>query len=119
MIMVLLKITFDLSPEIYGDGKHIDTEAIASAFPVEQAEEMAKLPGLIWKLWTSKAESNSAAGFYLFATRSDAEHRAEFCKKKFPKIPGLTNVTAEFFDVMEDLTRVTRGPIDLPANPSI
>ena len=81
--------------------------------------KMAALPGLVWKLWTSQAAENRAAGFYLFATRNDAEHRLAWAQKHFPKVPGLTNVQGQIFDVMEDLTRVTRGPIDLPANPSL
>ena len=117
--MVLLQITFDLDPEIYGDGKHLDVSAVSENFPREQAEEMAALPGLVWKLWTSQAAENRAAGFYLFATRNDAEHRLAWAQKHFPKVPGLTNVQGQFFDLMEDLTRVTRGPIDLPANPSL
>lgn len=117
--MVLLKIAFDLDPDLYGDGKQIDAAAIAESFPREQAEEMAKLPGLIWKLWASQPEENKATGFYLFATRDDAEHRLVWAQKHFPKVPGLTNVQGEYFDIMDDLTRVTRGPIDLPANPSI
>ena len=117
--MVFLHISFDLDADIYGDGKKLDADMVASTFPIEMAEEMAKLPGLIWKLWTSQAEECKADGFYLFSTREDAENRAAFAKKAFPRAPGLSNVKTEIHDVMEDLSRVTRAPIDLPANPSL
>lgn len=117
--MVLLKITFKLDPELYGDGEHIREESFTAMFPREDAEKMDKLPGLIWKLWCFKAEDNSGAGFYLFAERRDAEDRASYARHVFPRAPGLTEVETEIFDVMQDLTRITRGPIDLPANPSL
>lgn len=117
--MVFLHISFDLDADIYGDGKTLDADMIAETFPVELAEEMAKLPGLIWKLWTSQAEECKADGFYLFSTNKDAKNRAAFAKKSFAKLPGLSNVKAEIHGVMEELSRITRAPIDLPANPSL
>ena len=117
--MVLLKITFMLDPELYGDGEHINAENVSALFPPEAAEKMDKLPGLIWKLWCSQPQENLGAGFYLFATRRDAENRASYAHHVFPRAPGLTEVQTEIFDVDEALTRMTRGPIDLPANPSL
>lgn len=117
--MVLLKITFKLDPELYGDGAHISEESFSAMFPREAAEEMDKLPGLIWKLWCFRTEENMGAGFYLFAERHNAEERASYAHHVFPRAPGLTGVETEIYDIMQDLTRVTRGPIDLPANPGI
>lgn len=116
--MVLLKISFKLDPAMYGDGKTIDPALFSVIFPEEQAREMDKLPGLIWKLWCSRTEECEGDGFYLFATRSDAEYRAHVAHKYFPQMPGLTDVQTCIFDVDEDLSRFTRGPVDLPANPS-
>ena len=117
--MVLLKITFNIDPEMYKDIKKAHPDMVSSVFLKEQAEEISKLPGLIWKLWTTHTDKNKGAGFYLYATKNDAEHRAAWAEKNFGKMPGLTNVETEIFDIMEDLTRMTSGPIDMPANPSL
>lgn len=116
--MVLLHISFNLDAGIFGDGKKLDADAVADIFPKEMAEEMAELPGLIWKLWSSSVEECEGDGFYLYSNRNDAERRAKFAKKHFTKLPGLTNVNAKIYDIIEGLSRITRGPIDLPANPS-
>lgn len=117
--MVLLQISFDLSDKNYGKLGQLDSPIIEMIFPRTKAKELDQLPGLKWKLWTIQPNECRASGLYLFETRMDAESHAAYAQKNYPNVPGLSNISTEFYDVMESLSRITRAPIDLPANPSV
>jgi hypothetical protein len=52
------------------------------------ADDFAQVPGLQWKVWLM----------------NEADHEAG---------PALSDMTAKKFDVMDDLTAITRGPVGI------
>ena len=87
-------------------------------FSQQAAEQLAKLPGLQWKIWAYNEEKKTASGFYLYADRRDAEIRAKLAVPHLESLPGLSNVTTTIYTVLEDLSIITRATLDTPANPS-
>lgn len=104
---VLLVIRFD-----------VESADTTKNFNEDGAKKLAQLPGLQWKIWTANLHKNEGAGFYLYATRRDAEIRAKQAGPHLSALPGISNVTTEIYDIYEDWTRITRGPLDVEANPS-
>ena len=103
---VLLHIRFDITPEA------------VKLFTVEGAKKLDKLPGLQWKIWTTANDQTIGAGFYLYATKRDAQIRAKLAKPHLESLPGISNVTTEIYDILDDLSAETRAPLSTPANPS-
>ena len=121
--VVMLYINFSIAPiigRLFLGKKNgvVDMEKVEKFFPAETAAEIAAFPGLKWKVWAISPNGRHGTGFYLFQTRADAEKRAEYAKKFYPKTPGLYNVKCDIFEVMEESSRVTRADLDCPANPS-
>jgi Putative mono-oxygenase ydhR len=88
------------------------------AFPAEAyrtlcataAPAIAKVPGLLWKLFTLDEDDSTAAGIYLFADRVSAE--AYLATPIFGGLrshPGITDLLVRVMDVDEELTQFT-GP---------
>jgi hypothetical protein len=76
------------------------------------ADAIAAVPGLTWKVWLMNEEKHEAGGIYLFR---DEESVNAFLGGEivsgFGKEPTVTNISAKTFDVPEDLSQKTRGPI--------
>ena len=78
----------------------------------ELAENYAKLDGLLWKVWIINETRKEAGGIYLFDDQSSLDDYL-----KGPLAAGVTShpALADFsirqFDVMPDLSAITRGPI--------
>lgn len=106
----LLHIRFDF------DGKTGNKdEDIAIAFPFEQSTaKMNNLPNLKWKIWGSNDESKEAAGFYLYPTKESAEARAEEAKATLPHLDEISNVRTEIWEVLDDYSKATHAPVDVP-----
>ncbi len=100
MTKVLLQVNFDIDPAI----------AEKSADAVQRAHAVAELPGLIWKVWLRDRQSGRGGGIYLFEDRASAE---AWGKGRFEtmaaRMPWSSKVTYEYFDVEEDLSRITRA----------
>lgn len=75
------------------------------------AEDIARTPGLRWKIWTEHAETRMAGGIYLFDDEGSARAYVTMHTNRLQGF-GVTGIRALFFDVNETLTRITRGPID-------
>jgi hypothetical protein len=74
------------------------------------AQSIAEEPGLIWKIWTENPRAQEGGGIYLF----EDEGSASAYLKKHTEILmgfGITDINAKIFDVHEELTKVTKGPI--------
>lgn len=74
------------------------------------AEDIARQPGLVWKIWTEDQAAGRAGGVYLFESRAAAEayhamHAARLAAR------GVTGIEATYRDVNETLTRIDRGPV--------
>jgi hypothetical protein len=76
------------------------------------AENFAAVPGLRWKVWLMNESENEAGGIYLF---QDESSRQQFLESDLAAMvmahPALSEFSAKPFDVMEDLTAATRGPV--------
>lgn len=101
MAAVLLQVNFDL--DFSANEGRTDT--------IERAHKHAnEMPGLIWKVWLRDPASGRGGGLYLFKDRASAEAwgvgRMETMETR---MPWCTNVTWEYFEVDEELTRATRG----------
>ena len=79
---------------------------------IQAAESRANIPGFIWKVWLRNEKAGRGGGLFLFEDRASADAWvAERVNRKFSST--TSNITVELFDVDEELTRISRGPIDL------
>ena len=74
------------------------------------AEDIARTPGLRWKIWTENAATGRAGGIYLFDDAVSAEAYLGMHTERLAGF-GITGIRAETFAVNEALTRIDRGPI--------
>lgn len=82
---------------------------MAAAY-ADLATNIAAAPGLRWKLWTENAEAQMAGGIYLFDDLESAQTYAALHTSRLESF-GIDNIRALFFDVNEDLSHTTRGPL--------
>jgi hypothetical protein len=76
------------------------------------ADKFANLPGLKWKVWILNAENSEAGGIYMFENQSSVdEYLAGPLAKIVTTHPALSNFSIKQFEIMEDTTKVTRGPV--------
>lgn len=91
-----------------------------SKHDAEQAErlagaagQIAQLPGLVWKIWIFDEDARVAGGMYLFDTEESARAWGDGpMVPALSSLPGVSDVTMSYFDVDEELTAVTNGPIE-------
>ncbi|MEP9379159.1 YdhR family protein [Aquabacter sp. CN5-332] len=84
----------------------------AKAYTEERARSFLDVPGLVWKLWLDEPEQRQSGGLFLFATRADAEAYAASPRgQKAKSNPALSDVRMEIFDVRDEMSRITHGPI--------
>ena len=76
------------------------------------AETFAGLPGLRWKIWLSNEQENEAGGIYLFSSEQALQdYLAGPIVAQLKSHPAVRDISAKRFEVMEDVTAVTRGPV--------
>ena len=76
------------------------------------ADPIAKTPGLEWKVWIFNEMNHEAGGLYLF--RDEASVNAYLhgdIVANLKKQPTIKDISAKIFDIDENLTQKTRGPI--------
>lgn len=104
--MPLLQINFklDVSTEEY----HRVCQSVAQA--------IADLPGLRWKIWILNEREKEAGGIYLFASEQALhDYLSGPIVAQVKSHPGFRELSAKQFDVMDDVTAVTRGPVSAMA----
>lgn len=76
----------------------------------DMARSITEEPGFLWKIWTENEETNEAGGIYLFA---DEETAVAYVKKHVERLEefGISEIRVKMFDVNEELTGITRGPL--------
>ncbi|MGP8057645.1 MAG: YdhR family protein [Nitrososphaerales archaeon] len=78
------------------------------------ATPIANVPGLIWKIWLMNETRKEAGGIYLFDDRSSAQKYLDGeIAAGLKTHPVLSNVSVRQFEIIENLTKVTRGPVEL------
>lgn len=78
------------------------------------AEAIAAIPGLVWKVWLLNEAGREAGGIYLFESREAAQAFVDSDDiKSFASHPTITNLNAKMFEPDEALSKITRGPLDV------
>ena len=76
------------------------------------AAECAAMPGLRWKVWFINEDQNETGGLYLFEDAASLQaFLATPLVAQITSHPALSDFSVKSFDVMEDVTEITRGPI--------
>ena len=76
------------------------------------AQPIAGVAGLRWKIWILNEQEKEAGGIYFFDTEQAlSDYLSGPIVAQLKKHPGVREVTAKRFAVMEDLTSTTRGPV--------
>jgi hypothetical protein len=80
------------------------------------APELARVPGLISKVWLANEASNTYGGVYTWADRRalDDFARSDFFKA-FATNPSFANITSKVFGILEGPSRVTRASVAIAA----
>lgn len=73
------------------------------------AQPIADLPGLRWKVWIIDEARREAGGIYLFD--GDAALQAFLDGPVIAEMKGDPTLSIKVFEVIEDLTAITRGPL--------
>ena len=80
------------------------------------APELARVPGLLTKVWLADEAANVYGGVYAWADRSalEAFSRSDFFKA-FASNPRFANITSTTYDLLEGPSEVTRTAIPIAA----
>jgi len=78
------------------------------------ANDFAQLPGLTWKIWLMNETEHQAGGIYLFEDQASLDAYLEGpLAAAVMAHPALSDLVAKQFEVIEDCTAITRGPVDM------
>jgi len=88
---------------------------------VEGAKHLSTIPGLRWKIYLNNPETGEVGGIYLFEDEASLKAYLDgplMTQRKKGKwgdgkrvVSPIKDVTIKQFDVTEELTGITRGPI--------
>jgi hypothetical protein len=73
---------------------------------------LAAVPGLLWKVWIVNDQEHEAGGIYFFDSETSIKDfmESEIVASVIAN-PDLSDFSVKTFDIIEDLSTVTRGPI--------
>jgi hypothetical protein len=95
----------------YGRERGHDDPEQAAAMR-QAAEKIAHVPGLVWKLWGYDDDQRDATSIYLFDSESHARAWGDGpMVPALSALPGISNIEVDYFDVDEDLSTITRAPL--------
>ena len=100
---MILQINFNFNVTVAEYQKM--TDSVAHAF--------IDVPGLTWKIWLLNPAAQEAGGIYLFD--SQASLNAYLNGPLVAKLRDLTairNISVKQFEVMPEVTALTRGPVE-------
>jgi hypothetical protein len=99
-MLLQVNFTFNVTREEYED-------AVSPLAP-----DFAALDGLIWKVWIMNEEGNEAGGIYLFEDEASLQAYLDGpLAAGVISHPALSDFSVKPFEVMDDVTEVTRGPV--------
>jgi hypothetical protein len=76
------------------------------------AAPIAAVDGLRWKVWIMNEQESEAGGIYLFQDQAAANAYLDGpIVAQVASHPALHSFSVKQFDVMSDVTEVTRGPL--------
>jgi hypothetical protein len=73
------------------------------------AQPIADIPGLRWKVWIINEAQSEAGGIYLFDDGAAAQAFVD--GPIIAEMKGDPTLSIKAFDVIGDLTAITRGPV--------
>jgi hypothetical protein len=75
-------------------------------------QAIADVPGLVWKVWLLNEQDGEAGGIYLFQDeQSLATYLSGPIIRQIKDLPQLCEINAKRFEIIPELTVVTRGPV--------
>ena len=102
--LLQINFRFDLSRSEY-------EEAAGQLAPL-----FADLAGLRWKIWILNEAELEAGGIYLFKDEASVqEYLNGPLAAQVKSHPAFSDLSAKVFEVMEEATQLTRGPIQVAA----
>lgn len=76
------------------------------------AEPISKVQGLKWKVWILNEKESESGGVYLFESEAAANAYLQGpIVAQITSHPALSNFSVKQFDVIPDVTKVTKGPV--------
>jgi hypothetical protein len=79
---------------------------------VQIAPPIADVPGLRWKVWLMNEAERQAGGLYLFESETAAQSYLDGpIVAALKGDPSISNISAKLFDVLENHSAITRGPV--------
>lgn len=105
---MILQINFNLNVPVAEYRQMADS--VAHAF--------VDVPGLRWKIWLLNPGAQQAGGIYLFDSQASLD--AYLNSPLVAHLRGLTsirNISMKQFEVMPEVTALTRGPLEAALTP--
>lgn len=76
------------------------------------ADQVAAVPGLIWKVWIINEAESEAGGIYLFDNEASLKAFMESdLAAGVINHPALSDFSVKTFAIMDKVTAITRGPV--------
>jgi hypothetical protein len=111
----VLLVSYKFSKDIINNLDKLESMA------VEGAKRISNIPGLRWKIYLYNDEKDETAGVYLFEDEDSlnaylnspimAQRKAGKFGDGKNEIGDIADVTMLQFDVLEEMTAITRGPV--------
>lgn len=77
------------------------------------ADQIAAVTGLRWKIWMINEAEGEAGGIYMFENEASVNAFLEGpLAAQVTGHPALSDFSVKQFDVMENQTAITRGPVE-------
>ena len=78
------------------------------------APDFARLPGLRWKIWLMNEEEEEAGGIYVFEDEASLKAYLDGpLASSVMSNPALSNLSVKVFDSLDEISAVTRGPVEI------
>ena len=91
----------------------VSAEEWATRYTDEIARPFVDMRGLRWKIWLDEPSQKLSSGIYLFDTRADADaYLASPIVTRMKENPGLTDLSLRVFEIRENVSKLTRAPLD-------
>ena len=85
-----------------------------TALVTPMADFIARVPGLVWKIWLMNEAEHEAGGMYLFESGEEAQAFVGSAPvASFAAHPSLSAFSVKMFEAVESLSTITRGPLTL------
>jgi hypothetical protein len=76
------------------------------------AQDVAEVPGCLWKVWLMNEKESESGGIYLFADEASVEkYKGSALVASVLSHPALSDFSIKQFEVLDKVSRVTRAPL--------